>query len=195
MAQVLNRGSSAGLIASLSGHFNPVLLTEADWPGEMIRIQSGFGTIVWDARSWLGSGKLVQFIGPEEAGGLATSEAVIRIAATISDILAERGKVIRNRRVTVYFGTTTKPAGNVLVGDPIELFSGYFDSRSGSLTRTGDDLDHDMVLGLGIGPSARSSASITHSREDQIEKFPGDEAGRHVQTANKKLANPEEWPE
>ncbi|MGR3509421.1 MAG: hypothetical protein ACU0CQ_00875, partial [Sulfitobacter sp.] len=137
----------------------------------------------------------VQFTAPMEQGGLATSEATIRVAATVEDMLAERGKIIRNRDLVVYFGVTTKAGGFILDADPVDLFTGYFDSRTGSLTRSDGGLAHDMVLGLGIGPSARASASITHSYEDQIAKYPGDTAGRHVQKANKLRFNPQQWPE
>jgi len=191
----LTRGASAGLIADLGGHFCPVLLTYADWPGEQIFIHSGAGALSWGGQTWMGAGKLVQFNAPQEAGGLATSEASVRVAATVEDMLAERGKIIRNRSVTVYFATTTEAGGNVLKTDPVELFSGYFDSRTGSLARSDGGLAHDMVLGLGVGPSARASASITHSYEDQITKFPGDTAGRHVQNASKLRFNPQQWPE
>ena len=190
---MVSRGVSAGLIADLGAHFCPVLLTYADWPGEEIRIHSGTGDLSWDGHTWLGAGKLVQFQSPEESGGLATSEASVRVAATVEDMLGERGKVIRNRTMTVYFATTTEPAGNVLKTDPVEFFTGYFDSRTGSLSRSGADLAHDMVLGLGIGPSARASASITHSYEDQIANYAGDTAGRHVQTANRLRYNPQTW--
>jgi hypothetical protein len=107
----------------------------------------------------------------------------------------ERGKIIRNRTVTVWFGVTTEPGGNVLAQEPVQLFNGYFDSRSGTLTRNGEDQMHDMVLGLGTGPSARSAASVTHSYEAQIAQYPTDTAGRHVQNANKHLYNPQRWPE
>jgi len=191
----LTRGASAGLITDLGAHFCPVLLTYADWPGEEIRIHSGTGDLSWGGETWTGAGKLVQFQAPYESGGLATSEASVRVAATVEDMLAERGKVIRNRDVIVYFATTTTPGGNVLNTDPVELFSGYFDSRTGSLSRSGGDLAHDMVLGIGVGPSARASASITHNYEDQIAAYPGDTAGRHVQTANRLRFNPQTWPE
>lgn len=189
----LTRGASAGLITDLTGHFHPVLLTYADWPGEEIRIHTGVGNLTWSGETWTGAGKLVQFKAPQEAGGLATSEATVRVAGTVEDMLAERGKVIRNRTVTVWFSTTTEPGGNVLQSDPVQIFTGYFDSRTGSLARSGTDFDHDMILGLGIGPSARASASITHSYEDQIANFPGDTAGRHVQNADKLRSNPQTW--
>lgn len=191
----LTRGASAGLVSALSGHFHPVLITEADWPGEMIRIHSGVGEMTWNGSTWLGAGKLVQFQAPEEAGGLATSDASVKVAATVEDMLAERGKIIRNRSVRVWFGATTAAGGAVQVDEPVELFTGYFDSRTGAMTRADDVLSHDMILGLGIGPGARLSASISHSYEDQIAKYPGDTAGRHVQNANKRRYNPQQWPE
>lgn len=192
---VLKRGLSAGLIADMGNHFCPVLLTYADWPGEEIFIHTGAGNISWNGETWLGAGKLVQFQSPEESGGLASSEASVRVAATVEDMLAERGKAIRNRAVTVYFATTTTPGGNVLKTDPVVFFTGYFDSRTGSLSRSSGDLAHDMVMGLGIGPSARASASITHNYEDQIATHAGDTAGRMVQTANRLKYNPQTWPE
>ncbi|KZX98060.1 MULTISPECIES: hypothetical protein [unclassified Sulfitobacter] len=192
---VLKRGASVALIKALTGHFYPVLLTYADWPGETVRIHTGVGTLAWNGQSWLGAGKLVQFQAPEESTGIATSEASVRVAATIEGMLAERGKIIRNRTVTVWFGVTTEPGGNVLAQEPVQLFNGYFDSRSGTLTRNGEDQMHDMVLGLGTGPSARSAASVTHSYEAQIAQYPTDTAGRHVQNANKHLYNPQRWPE
>ena len=79
----LTRGASVPLLTALAGHFHPVLLTEADWPGEMIRVHSGIGTITWDGKTWLGAGKLVDFSGPAEQGGLATAGASIRVASTL----------------------------------------------------------------------------------------------------------------
>jgi hypothetical protein len=191
----LTRGTPPALLAALAGHFNPVLLTYADWPGEEIRTHTGAGDLSWDGETWLGAGNLVRFQAPNESGGLATDDGSVQVAATVADILAERGKVIRNRAINVWFGATTEPGGNVLVADPVLFFTGYFDSRTNSLARAGEHLSHDMTLGLGIGPGARSAASITHGYEDQITEFPGDTAGRQVQIAIRRQFNPQSWPE
>lgn len=190
----LTRGVNATLLTALAGHFHPVLLIEADHPDGMVRAHSGIGTITWAAKSWLGGGRYVQFAGPEEATGLATADASIRIAATVDAMFVERGKAIRNRSLSIWFGATTEPSGTTLVGVPCLLFAGYFDSRTFSLRRQGDDFAHDMVLGLGIGPGARANASITHGYEDQIAAYPGDTAGRHVQRMLKQAVNPPRWP-
>lgn len=191
----LTRGASAALLTALAGHFHPVLLTEADWPGELIRVNTNTVPISWNGATWLGAGKLVEFSGPAEQGGLATADASVRVASTLEAMLAERGKAIRNRQMTVWFGITTEQGGSTLAADPVQIFTGYFDSRDFSIGRSGENLTHDMLLGLGIGPAARASASITHGPEDQQRHYPGDTAGRHVIHAIKRQANPPLWPE
>ncbi|GAD55496.1 hypothetical protein [Limimaricola cinnabarinus] len=191
----LTRGATTALLTALAGHFHPVLLTEADWPGELIRVNTNAVPITWNGATWLGAGKLVEFSGPAEQGGLATADASVRVAATLESMLAERGKIIRNRNITVWFGITTEQGGGVLAADPVVIFNGYFDSREFSTIRDGEDPRHDMLLGLGIGPAARASASITHGPEDQERTYPGDTAGRHVIHAIKRQANPPVWPE
>lgn len=199
----LTRGCSPDLIAALSGVFEPTLLIYADWPDGAVRIHSGQGDLSWNGETWTGAGytvggekvNLVEFQAPEEATGLATGDAAVRVAATLETVLSERGKVIRNREVAVYFGITTEPAGNELAAEPVLLFTGYFDERNFTFSRDGEDFSHDMNLGLGIGPSARSAASITHNAEDQQAKYPGDTAGRQVINAIKNANNPPVWPE
>ncbi|MEM8970950.1 MAG: hypothetical protein AAGD43_02645 [Pseudomonadota bacterium] len=149
----------------------------------------------WGGHTWLGASSFVRFRAPEEAGGLVTSEGEVHVAATVEDMMLERQINIRNRSFVCWFGATTEAGGSVLAADPVELFSGYFDSRKGSLVRASANYDHDLIMGLGIGPSARTSASVTHGYEDQITKYPGDTAGRHVQNATKRRFNPQSWPE
>lgn len=191
---MVTRNVDPVLLTALSGHFHPVLLIEAEHPDGTTRTHSGVETIVWNTFSWIGGGRYVRFEGPPETVGLGTPEASIRIAATVAGMLSERGKEIRNLSVSVWFGATTKPAGNVLIGQPCLLFTGYFDSRTFTLRRQDTNFEHDMVLGLGVGPSARAVARVTHSYEDQITAYPGDTAGRHLQNMLKRAANPPTWP-
>lgn len=201
---VLTRGASATLISALEGHFHPVILIEADWPDGVIRLHSGVGDLIWDSETWGGisvlkDGNLLsiaQMDLPEESGGLATPTGSISVAGPLEAVLAERGKAIRNRTFTVWFGAVTERAGVTLVDDPIEIYSGYFDSRTFSMSRnSAASFLHNLQIGLGIGPSARAKATITHSYEDQIAAYPGDTAGRHLQLMEKKLINPPTWPE
>ena len=111
--------------------------------------------------------------------------------------MAQRGAAVRNRSLKIWFGATTVRGGTTLISDPVEIFAGYFASRTLNLSKKEDppQILHDLVLGLGVGPSARAKASITHGYEDQQARYPGDTAGRHVQNALKNAANPPTWPE
>lgn len=191
----LTRGCSPELLAILAKHFHPVLLTEAGWSDGVANIHTGVGDLSWDGKTWLGAGNLVQLEAPDESGGIVTSEGSVRVAVDIATIMAERAKVIRNRSIRVWWGATTTAGGNVLAAEPVQFFTGYFDSRRGTVSRQGQDLSHDMILGLGIGPGARSKASIVHNYEDQIAKYAGDTAGRQVQIASRLKANPKTWPQ
>jgi len=199
----LTRGVSAGLISALADHFHPALLIEAGWPDGTIYMHSGVGELTWNGQTWTGmsaevDGRIVSFVQieiPEEAGGLATGDASVHVAGTREDLLAQKGKQLRNLELNVWFGATTETAGTTLVSDPVLLFSGYYASQRFSFTGSINEFLHDMILGLGIGPSARAQASITHTYEDQIDAYPGDTAGRHVQHAIKRAVNPSVWPE
>jgi hypothetical protein len=191
----LTRGCDASLLSALGGHFYPCLMTYADWPDGAVRLHSGRGTLSFGGQNWEGLGRFVQWSVPEESNGLATSEATVKIAATLEAMISERSKIIRNRDVSLYFGATTEVGGNVLIGDAVLIFTGYFDSRGFVFERSDEDGINDLSLGLGVGPSARSTASITHGPEDQSTKFPGDTFGRHFINAEKELFNPPVWPE
>lgn len=191
----LTRAASAALIAALAGHFYPVVLTRAEWPDGTEFRHSGFGDISWDGQTWSGLDPLsIGTLGREELGG-DTEPGQLRVAGTLDEVMALRAKAIRNHAVEVFFGAVTEPAGATLAADPVSLFLGYFDSRSITFTRTGDETLHDLVLGVGFGPSPRAGAVVTHGPEDQQAAYPGDTAGRHVIHALKRAFNPPIWPE
>lgn len=53
----------------------------------------------------------------------------------------------------------------------------------------------NVTIGVASGPSARTSASITHSAEDQSFLYPTDTAGEKIINADKRTYNPDQWPE
>lgn len=190
----LTRGVDPALIAAMTGHFHPVLLTEADAPSGILRAHSNRGVLVYGGYDWAGFAPYAMWDFPDEAGGLTTTEASVHLALSVEGMLALRGENMRNRTVRVLLGAVTEAGGNVLVAPPIEIFAGYFDSRSVSVARDGsDNLQHDMALGVGVGPSARAGASIEHGAEDQARAYPGDTAGRQVINTLKQAANPPKW--
>jgi len=191
----LTRGASAALIAALGGHFHPAILTRAEWPDGAEYRHSGFGDMSWDGQTWSGLDPLlIDTLGREELGG-DTAPGQIRVAGTLAEVMALRAKAIRNHAIEVWFAAVTTPAGATLAAEPVSLFSGYFDSRTLTISRSDGDMSHDLLLGVAFGPSPRASAAITHGPEDQQAAYPGDTAGRHVIHALKRAVNPPIWPE
>ena len=191
----LSRNLDPSLLAALAGTFNPVILVYVDWPDSPVYTHSGIGEIIFDGQTWLGLGKYGGISVPTEDFSLVNAKASLSVAGDIADLLGELNADPRNKDVLIYFGVTTEPAGNILVGAPTLIFTGYVDSVDFSLSKAGTDLNSSLSIGVSSGPSARASATINHTAEDQAFNYPNDTAGRQLINQNKKLYNPDVWPE
>lgn len=191
----LSRNLDTQLLSALSGTFNPITLVFVDWPSSPVYTHSGIGDVSFNGQTWLGLGKYGGISIPSEDLSLVNTKATLSVAGNLVDLLAELNADPRNSDVLIYFGVTTEPAGNVLVGEPTLIFSGYVDSVDFSLNKQGTDLNSSLTVGISSGPSARASATINHTPEDQVFKYPNDTAGRQLVNQNKKLYNPDVWPE
>lgn len=190
----LTRGIDTTLLTALAGHFHPVSLMQAVWPDETIRCHTGFGTITWASETWDGLGHLVGLRAPQEGLGLARQAATIQMAVTLDIALAQQGRTIRNSDVTVWAGATTTPGGNVLIGQPFRIYTGYCDARRITLRADGGDLSHDVAVDLMPGPGARDGLVAVHSPERQEAAYPGDTGARHFVNAVKRSLNPPAFP-
>lgn len=171
----LMRSIPAGMQAALdSGVFYPVMLVHLDWPDGPIFAHSSVGTITFDGEDWLGVGEFGAISLPEEGGGLAISPASFKLLGVPDEIFDRLDDPVRNRDVRVLFGCVTERTGNVLVADPVEVFVGYMDAMRYSATVQSGETMHGIELTAATGPSARASASIYHSLEDQVLLFPAD---------------------
>lgn len=182
-------------LVALGGVFYPVIMVRIDWPDGEVYANTNSKTITWDANSYTG----VSFLGsleiPEETGGIVTAEASLTIAGYLENLLDTTEINSRNRQVNIYVGLTTKVDGDTLVGDPVEIFSGYLDENELIDAPSGNNRSHTLKYGISSGPSARASASINHTYEDQIGKYVGDTLFRHVIHAIARVNNPAIFPE
>lgn len=190
----LKRAVSAAFLAALRAGFHPAVMVYLDWPGAPVYVHSGVGNISFDGQSWLGAGGIGGIDIPEERSGIVATEAALTLSGippSSYDLMAD---IIRNRPAKMLMALTTERSGNILIGVPVELFSGYMDGMKFSTQADGEDLIHSIAIAVASGPGARSVASITHSYEDQISKYPGDTAGRHLVHNAANLAKLT-WPE
>lgn len=189
----MRRGVSAATLAAMGGVFHPVVMVWLDWPGGEVRAHSGTGTIAWGGEDWAGVGAFGVLDVPAEAAGLFAVRAGLTLHGVPPAMAGLLGVPVRNRRAAVYAGVVTERAGNVLIGDPVEVFSGYMDARSQRIEAGDGEISHSVRLEVASGPSARSAGSIHHTYEDQITRYPGDTGGRHLIRARER-AQKLQWP-
>jgi hypothetical protein len=131
---------------------------------------------------------------PEEDLGLAAQPAEVRLMGAPDELDQYLTDPIRNREAIIYFGVVTERGGNVLIGQPFEMFVGYMDAMRETVTVEDGVMRRDVVLTVANGPSQRSFAEVFHTYEDQSRRFPGDTAGRltiNAEAERDKLT----WPE
>ena len=191
----LVRGIHSDTLAAVSVNgFHPAVLAFVDWPGSPIRVHSGSGTITYLGETWSGIGRFGSLSVPEEGGGVAANTARLTIGGTLTEIMEDFGANIKGRDVDVYLGATTEEQGNVLIGEPFSLFSGYIDSDTFGVSEAGGDIEAEYFIDVAPGPGARSKASISHTDEDQQARYPGDTGFRHTALAAIRATNPQVWP-
>lgn len=198
LTQSLSRGVPAALLTALQAPvIYPVVLVYLDWPDAPVHLHSSAGEISFQSETFSGVGAFGSVALPDEPVALVARSATLRLLGVGDAIFDYLETPIRNRNGRVYWGALTERGGD-LVG-AFEIFAGYMDARRFVQERRddGSPFGGDMLgveIDLAVGPSARATASITHSLEDQTRLHPADTAGRHVINAIAALATLR-WPE
>jgi hypothetical protein len=191
----LKRGVDPATLAQLAQPvFNPIILVYLDWPNVPVRAHSNVGPLTWCGHTWHGVGEFGSIRMPEEDLGLAAQPAEVRLMGAPDELDQYLTDPIRNREAIIYFGVVTERGGNVLIGEPFEMFVGYMDAMRETVTVEDGVMRRDVVLTVANGPSQRSFAEVFHTYEDQSRRFPGDTAGRltiNAEAERDKLT----WPE
>lgn len=190
----LKRGVSPELLAAVSGpSFHPVVMVYLDWPGEAIHAHSGVGTITYDGHSWLGVGQFGQVqVGAEAMSGLPVDFS-LSLVCDLPELADYADAAIRQRAGAIYFGATTSPGGNALIGAPVSMATGTMDTLVMRLDFAPDETVYQLSVGMRTGPGFRSSPAMTHSHEDQAARYPGDTAGLMLRAATAR-AEKTLWP-
>lgn len=185
------------LAALTSGSFHPVTIAEVDWPGGMVRVHSGIGTLEWDGEEWLGVGHFGGIRLPSEGPGMAMVEGQLTIGAAdpdgIDDYLAQAAEA-RGRSIRVWFGCVTTRSGTVLIGAPFQVFFGRIGAVVDEETWEGETSTRVIQIAITSGPPQRANSAQHHSYQDQMRHDPTDTAGRWVEGAlARTTANVPRW--
>lgn len=182
------------LAAIEGGNFCPVVLVYLDWPSGAVRMHSNVGTIQWGGHDWLGIGTFGAIEVPEEGVGLAQNTADLLLIGSPVDVQEYLDEPIRGRDAQIYFGVVSDRSGNVLIGEPFDVFNGKMDALGFSIEAAEGGVTYGLRLTVADGPSQREAAAAFHTDEDQRRRFPNDTAGRWVQLSVRQSLTLK-WPE
>lgn len=165
------RDMTADALAAITApRVNVTLLFEADFDSGQENLFTGYGTLSFNGRTYLGIGKLLQVDPAQETSSIAAEGATFQLsgvrAEDISIALAEN---YRGRPVRVLLGQFYDDG--TLVADPIPLFSGTMDV----MTLNGDPAapvitmtaENELII-------LKRTRLRNRTHEDQQIDYPGD---------------------
>ena len=176
----------ATLAAISSGAHNPIILVFLDWPEGAVRMHSNVGNVSFGGYTWLGAGNFGSLSVPGEGGGLAQTVAEMKLIGAPQELDDYLESPIRGRLGQVLYGCVTERGGNVLIGEPFDIFTGFMDSMLNTLEALDNAIARAIAITVADGPSQRLSASLSHTDEDQRRTHPDDTAGRLTLFAEKR---------
>lgn len=157
------------------GTLYPVLLAEIDWPGGMVRVWTGYGSLSWNSQTWLGTGDLgsvsaVQESSDGTANGLTLTLNGIK-AANIVEILSNS---VQGKSAKLYFGLLASPG--VWDIEPYCVFDGFIDFPR--IEDTGDRATIHLQLEKEFIDQRAQSRRSTD--QDQKIDYPNDKGFEYV---------------
>lgn len=178
---VTTRGAGTTLMAELAKPtFFPIYLVFIDWPSDPVYAHTNTGDVSWNSQTWTGVGRFGQLALPTENQGMAARHATFGLVGLTSALNAKMEDADRDMQCSIYFGCVTARAGNTLVGDPVEIFSGLADDFKGSIAKAETGTTHGASLMARSGPSQRAFGVLKHTNEQHQVDNPGDTLFRHA---------------
>ncbi len=135
-----------------------------------LRMSTGIGTVVWDSRTWLGTGLALGIEGYREDANGSANGLRISLTGTESTIISIALQSLeRSKPVKVYIALLD--SANVIIDDPYLLFLGKVDETNALYS----DGNASIVLNAETDMlNSRRSSNRMLSHLDQIIAFPDD---------------------
>lgn len=181
MGRDLPTGFSAKTEAAV---FNPALLVELDWPGGMVRAWSGYGSLVWDGKTFLGVADHGGVSQIREATDGRANGMMLTLSGIPSSLVPEiLSNDAQGRSGRVYVAALDDDGA--LSVDPYLIFDGFIDvtpfEDSGNTASISVALEKERIN--------RRTQSRRRTHEDQQIDSPGDGYFRYVAGLATKSAN------
>jgi hypothetical protein len=174
---VIRAVDSAMLAALASDRFHLAILARIQWVSETIRVHSGRGTMSWASQSWAGLGDARGLIAlPPETIGAAMAEGRMILGGDEDALAALHAQAdeARGGAVNVWLATVTKRAGNVLIGQPCEIWRGQVGQVGEIESHDGGEWRLSVSVEITSGQPQRTNALTVHSFTDQRRRDPTD---------------------
>jgi hypothetical protein len=155
--------------AAAAEQLSPITLAEFDFASGFVRVWAGFGSMVWDGKTWNGIGFLGSVSRISETIELQAVGVEFELSGIPADVLAiANTESWQGRACKVWFAALD--ANGALVGEPLQVFSGLMDQMtfeegsSATLRLAAESKQIDL-----------ERANVRrYTAEDQRSEFPGD---------------------
>lgn len=167
----MSRALTAGMEAEVSAAVvSPVFFVEMDFASGFVRAWSGYGSLVWDSKTWLGAGHLMEIEPLSESVDFVANGANLKLNGIPSDLIAiALGETYQGRDATIYLGLLD--AAGAVIADPVPIYAALMDTM---------EIDEDGETATIIVRVESQAISLKRAREwrytdeDQQIDYPGD---------------------
>jgi len=161
---------------TLAGDVKPIILIDLDFSSGFVRFWTGYGDLVYNNNTYVGTGTLLAIDSVNETTDVAANGVGLTLNGIPSDLLSiALTEHYQGRSAKIYFGALSDSYG--LVADPFTLWSGRMDTMSiteGAETATIRLVAENRLIDL----ERQRERRLTD--QDQQTAFPNDLGLQHV---------------
>lgn len=169
----MSRDFTSGMEAEIEApSMAPIFLMEFEFPGGTLRFWTGYGNIVWDSNTYVGSGTALKPAQPRETQNMEAAGVTFELSTEDSSILsAALTADYQGRLCRQYFASWDETAQD-FVSDPYLEFEGIMDVMT-----TQDRGDESLIVLHAEDELVllRKPLERRRTSEDQKKNYPGDE--------------------
>lgn len=159
-----------------AGKFRPFILAEMKFISGVSNVWTGYGTLSWDSKSWLGLGTLGAVSTITETTAVQANGIKLSLSGIPSDLIGKAlGECLQGYPVKLWHGFLTESGS--IVADPAQSFSGRMDTvliDEDAETSTISITAESRLIDL------KRPRTRRYTDDDQQRTFPGDKGFEFV---------------
>lgn len=165
----MSRGLTAAMVTALSGVLRPALFVQIEWATGATYYWTGFGSIAWDSKTWIG-GKIMRVAAIAETTELRAAGIEIALAGVDSaDLALALNQARMGKAVQVWLGLLD--SAGAVIADPYPCWNGRLDTveilEDAAAPSIAIRAEHELV-------ALTRSRTLRYTPEQQKVRYPGD---------------------